>query len=431
VLICVIFALGQRFFQFISTYSVNVFFDDQWDFLSLFFRGSPTLAQLFFLQHGPHREGVGLIADKFLYSWTRWSVRAETWMIGSCIFAAMLVAVLVKRKLFGRLSYTDSAIPLIFLTLVQHDTLIVTPNPAYSGFPLLFILLYCLALTQDKYLVRYGLVLLINFPLIYTGLGVFMGPVTIGVFAVELYWSARRMSSVPLAAPVGALVLAGASFGSFFIHYTFVPAVDCFEFPHRDLMSYPWFMALMSSAFLGLRVPVWLATAAGSVILFCGAAACAAQVRRLAGGVPPGDALVSAVLIGYSLLYAASTAVGRVCLGLPETAQSSRYATLLIPAFLGLYYYLLSLSSGTLRRAALALFVMAVIPGCLRVPWYFHLFVDQKRAWAACYVQTESIASCDQATHFRIHPDPQRAGLQEKLDYLKQRRLNLFADAAK
>ena len=63
----VIAALGSRFFLIIWKYSINVFFYDQWSYLTPFFRHQPSLAELFFWQHGEHYEGVGLIADKFLY----------------------------------------------------------------------------------------------------------------------------------------------------------------------------------------------------------------------------------------------------------------------------------------------------------------------------------------------------------------------------
>lgn len=127
-----ILALGYNFFSFVSRYSVNVLFFDQWDFLKPFFRGGATLKDLFLLQHGPIREGVGILADKILYSLTRWNVRAESFLIGGCIFAAMLLALLIKTRLFNRLSYSDVLIPLMFLGLVQYETLIGTPNPAYA-----------------------------------------------------------------------------------------------------------------------------------------------------------------------------------------------------------------------------------------------------------------------------------------------------------
>src|SRR6185436_10351155 len=49
--------------------------------------------------------------------------------------------------------------------------------------------------------------------------------------------------------------------------------------------------------------------------------------------------LVIVILLGYGLLFAASTAMGRAAMGL-NGSQSSRFVTLMIPAFLGLYFHL-------------------------------------------------------------------------------------------
>src|SRR5258708_38458346 len=103
------------------------------------------------------------------------------------------------------------------------------------------IMLYCLTLLLRNPFLKYGLVLIINFCLIYTGFGFFMGIVTIGVFALECYWSFRRITVIPAALPVVALLIAAAAFGSFFIHYTFASAVDCFDAPVRDQTAYPRF----------------------------------------------------------------------------------------------------------------------------------------------------------------------------------------------
>ena len=142
----VIAALGSRFFLIIWKYSINVFFYDQWSYLTPFFRHQPSLAELFFWQHGEHFEGVGLIADKFLYPLTHWNARVDSFLIGVSIFAAMLLALELKCRLYGPLSYSDVAIPLIFLTLGQYEAVIGTPNPGYSALPLLMMMLYSLAL---------------------------------------------------------------------------------------------------------------------------------------------------------------------------------------------------------------------------------------------------------------------------------------------
>jgi hypothetical protein len=424
--------LGTRFFLIIRKYSVNIFFSDQWDYLIPFFQHKATVLNLFLWQHGPHREGIGLFPDKFLYPLTHWDARVDSYLIGGAIFIAMLLALRLKYSIFGSLSYSDVAIPVIFLTIEQHETLLITPNPAHSGFPLLLIVLYCLALLVRQRLLRYATVLSLNFLLIYTGFGIFMAAVTIGFFALECYWSARHITSVSFAQPLIGLVLAGASLASFFRHYIFQSAVGCFELPHDKWLNYPQFMGLLLSAFV---VPRPLTLSRGMIVL--GAAIllllmgilCWHLLHLLKSPLPEMH-LIGAVLIGFSLLFAANNAVGRQCLG-AEQAFSSRYSTLLIPAFLGIYFFLLSRPWFGIRNLVLALWVILLLPASLVTPvaeinWYS----DGKRQWVNCYRRTGNISYCDESAHFVIYPPPLEGAthLQEKLDYLKQNHLNLFAD---
>jgi hypothetical protein len=264
----VIAALGSRFFLIIWKYSINVFYLAQWDYLTPFFRHQPSVSELFFWQHGPHREGLGLIADKFLYPLTHWNARVDAFIIFGSIFAAMLLALRLKCKLYGALSYSDVAIPVIFLNLAQYEAVIGTPNPAYGALPLLMMMLYCLALLGRNRLLRYSLVLALNFLLIYTGFGLFMGAVTIGVFVLECYWSWRRMTPDPFGQAFAGLFVACASLASFFVRYTFSPYVDCFEIPHNRWLQYFQFIALMFSSFVVPR-PVHVSfgmTALGAAI---------------------------------------------------------------------------------------------------------------------------------------------------------------------
>ncbi len=428
-----IVVLGFRFFQFISKYSVNILFMDQWDLLTPFFHGTPRFAQLFFMQYASHREGLGMIADKLLYPVTSWSVRAESFMMGGCVFCAMLLALLLKRRLFGPVSYSDAAIPLLFLNLTQCATLVDTPEPAYFCFPLLLVMLYCLALLVRNTWLRYALVLSLNFLLIYTGNGIFMGVVTIGLFALDCYWSLRAGVAARVALPFSALLIAGMSLGSFFIHFIFSAAADRFVFPYHPLSWYPWFVALMFAQFVAPPRPVALATVIGAAILLMALAILTLHLYRLLMRQgPSADAsLVGGVLLSYSLLFSAGAAVGRVYLGMPEAAQTSRYTTLLIPALLAVYFYLLALPSERTRKLALLLMVVTLIPPELVERTSCHRIADGKRAWAACYIRAEDIQYCDRTTHFVIFPYPERTGLKQKLEYLKQRRLNLFADQAR
>ena len=142
---------------------------------------------------------------------------------------------------------------------------------------------------------------------------------------------------------------------------------------------------------------------------------------------PRADAhLIGAVLLSYSLLFATNAAVGRLCSTL-RLAYSSRYITLLIPAFLALYFYLLSKSWRGQRKFVLTLWVLLLLPAAVRKPWEdIRWYSSGKRDWVNCYVRTENIHDCDRSANFTVDPYPGQPGLQSKLDYLKQHRLNLF-----
>jgi hypothetical protein len=425
--IAAVVALGIRFFTFISDYAVNVLMYDQWDFLSLLFKGNPGLWQLFDYQHGPHREGLGLIADSFLYPATHWNSRAESFLIGGCIFAAALLALLLKYRLFGRLSYGDAAIPLIFLTTAQHEALTGIPNAAYGGIPLLLILCYCAALTARKHQVRYALCLVLNFFLIFTGFGVFMGPVTIGMFALQCYRRLRGSSDIPLGVSVLALVLAIASMGTFFLNYRFQPAVACFVFPDPHPLAYPHFVAMMAARFFGVDKSFRLAAIVGIPLVLCAAGIFVVLSSKLLSKRKPDNVhLIAAILLAFSILFAVDTAIGRACLG-AAAALAPRYATLLIPGVTGIYFYLQTISAEGIRRAIILIFVLMLIPGCFGADSGADWYTDGKRAWVECYLRTENISQCDKSANFVIHPDPDQTGLKAKLDYLKARQLNLFS----
>ena len=125
--------LGTRFFLIIRKYSVNIFFFDQWDYLIPFFQHKATVLNLFLWEHGPHREGIGLLPDKFLYPLTHWDARVDSYLIGGAIFIAMLLALRLKYRLFGSLSYSDVAIPVIFLTMEQHEAFPLRREHTFCG----------------------------------------------------------------------------------------------------------------------------------------------------------------------------------------------------------------------------------------------------------------------------------------------------------
>jgi hypothetical protein len=424
-------ALSIHLLLFVDRYATELLFTDQWDTLDLFFKGNPAVVDLFIFKFGPHREGVGLIAEKFIFPLTHWSSRFESFELAGILILAMLLALQLKRRLFGRLDYSDAVIPLLVLPLTQYENLIGPLNPAHSIVPLLLVIVYCLALTLDSPVRRYALVLVINFLMIFTGFAIFMGAVTTGIFVIACYRQRYERESLPLAVPLAGLAISSLSLGSFFVHYIFEPFVGCFKFPWPQPWDYLRFMAGMFSAATNVQ-PRAEPLATLQVVVSVGLLSATSLVAvvfawRAARAEVPGRApMVIAALAGFSLLYSAHAAVGRVCLGL-GASQASRYSTLLTPAFLAIYFALCTLSTRRLRSVLTAVLALCFVhannvdPGA-------PMLADAKRSWAACYKRTEDISYCDTSTHFQVHPAPAETHLKQKLDYLKVNHLNLYRD---
>lgn len=422
--------LAIRLFWFASQYSVNILYSDQWAFYSPLF-AHENLWQLFTWQHGPHRQGIGLIVTKFVADSTGWNTIADSLAIVVLLSIAMILAYILKYRLFGSLTLWDLTIPLLFLTIFQYEAIVVVANLSYGAFPIMMIMLYCLTLLiQDRRTIRYIILLVLNFLLIYTGWGLFMGPVTIVLLSFDFYTSFRDKRGVFISG--AALVIALISLLLFFRLYQFNPAISCFGFSNSYILQYPVFMGLMLAAFFGWHVRLLgaLAIPIGLVLLAIAIFVLLYHGRRVVKYGPYSNqiSLIITILLSYSLLFCVNTAIGRVCTGL-YLAQVSRYTTLLIPAFLAIYLHLITIKTTKLSIFILASFIAIASIGSLPLGIIEGVALktyNSKINWKSCYLQTYDIESCNQLTGFEIYPFSEQ--LPEKLDYLKEKRLNLFKD---
>ena len=107
-----------------------------------------------------------------------------------------------------------------------------------------------------------------NFFLIYSGSGIFIGLVTPVLLALDYYGNTRHLASRYRWGSAAALAISIASLASFFVRYKFNPAVDCFSPAPRNPIGYLWFVALMLAHVAGLTVVrLTLATLIGSIAL--------------------------------------------------------------------------------------------------------------------------------------------------------------------
>jgi hypothetical protein len=131
------------------------------------------------------------------------------------------------------------------------------------------------------------------------------------------------------------------------------------------------------------------------------------------------------LLSGFSLLFCADCAIGRVFTG-PSAPYGPRYVALLIPAGMALFLQAVALSRQPRFLWAAVLYTVVLIPATAfprpyeveGAAWY----ANGKRAWKAEYLRTHDKDEADKASHFPIFP----GDLSEKLKFLQDRDLNLF-----
>ena len=427
---------AARLFHLISKYAVNIFFSDQWEFNDATLFQKHTIWQMFAWQHGQHRQGLSALFSKLVEPHLGWNSRTESFIAGGIIVAAAACALWLRRRLGGALSFSDLVIPAVFFTPAQWETLVGTPNFAHGPFPLLLIVLYCLAWTSTKKEARYPLVLLINFVSIYTGFGLFVGLLTPILLFLDNRSNAVE-SRLPRIWFAGSLLVSLASLGSFFIGYRFIEDLSCFSLRPTSFRSYVGFMGLMFANFFAIRGTGLLPRTTGIIILVVLVASLATAVwrllrRRQALNMPWPDQkrlLITTALIAYCLLFCMNTAYGRSCAGW-LAARSSRYAIYLDLGMLGFYFHLLGIRRDRARKWLLAALLAPVFLASLHVDRRsMDHMREVKHTWKACYFQTEDIKKCDQAVGVPLFGRaPEHAHLQEKLQYLKNTHQNLYLD---
>jgi hypothetical protein len=417
--------LAFRLFLTVHTEAVNIFYWDQWDFNDPILFNPQSLWQAFRHQHGPHRQGLGAFVGLLVGRLSHWSTRAEAFSLGIIVVIASLCALWLKRRLFGSLTYSDLIIPMLFFTRVQWETFLGSTNPALGSLPLLVIVLYGMAWTCRREILKYPLILILNFLAIYTGYGLFLGFVTPVLLALDVYQTARTSGHMPWL-PVVACFVSVASIISFFAGYVRDP--DCIAFIHSHPFSYVAFVATMFSGFLAVR-GFYFSRVSGSLLLAILIVIAVIQFKRLflTSANTRNLNRIVLTLITFSLLFSSATAAGRICIE-SGSGQTSRYMIYLVPAFLGIYFFALTLSGKAQTDSVATLLVLSLLASFPTGVAHKGTMQKARLEWKNCYLSLEDVGRCDEITNFKIYPPPETAThLQEKLLYLKQHRLNLYA----
>jgi hypothetical protein len=429
----VVFQTAQLF-RIIDRFAVDVPFWDQWGFYNAFFTPhSPW--EVFSWQHGPHRQGAGAFITQAVNAATDWNQRAQAFMIGAVMTAAAAAFLLLKRRLFGSLQWYDAIPVLMIISLKPVEVYFAALNISHAALPLLLILLLCIALTVHHNTLRCGLTADLYFLTLFTGFGLLVAPVLPMLLIIEGVqgYHKRRW---PQACYAGlTLLLCLGSVALFFQNYSFAPAVDCFQFPDERWYLYPVFMAIMFSmvllpdSYLTLpSITIGLGIVAALLVILAGTFIALYHHDRHYQ-----RRQVIVLLTGYSLVFAAATAAGRICLGL-EAATATRYLPLIMTGFIGAYLFFLSIPALANSRVVMPLlFAAAVFIMLTGWPWQRHRAAANyhagKQAWATAFKQIGDADLAGNIAGFRIYPHPERTGLVGKLEWLRTNNYSLFRDS--
>ncbi|HUB82363.1 MAG TPA: hypothetical protein VMB03_26380 [Bryobacteraceae bacterium] len=429
VIVAVMFAgLAFRLFRLVSEYAVNILFWDQWDFNDAALFSHHSVWGIFRFQHGPHRQGVGGILAALVEPWFRWNSRTEAFLVTAIVVLAGLCLLVLKYRLLGPLTWTDTAIPLLMFTPAQWESDWNTVNLAHGVLPVLLVVVYCIAWTWRKERAKYVSITAINFLTLYTGFGFFLGLITPALLAAK-FRQARKAGQGNRGILLACFGLSILSLASFFISYKNQDASDCSSLFSAPGLDYLRFLCLMLASPFGIRSVDSAAILAGGLVLAAVTAVAVAGWKDMLAAAPRLSHEVLAIMTSFAILFCAAATVGRTCTGLID-AHASRYIIYKQIALVSLYFQALTVRTKAWRTALAALAVVLFLPSLVITGADRRLITDLyklKTGWRTCYLSGKAAGECDEQNG-AIYPDPDFTRLQQKLDYLRAARLNLFSD---
>lgn len=423
-------AVAGRQLAYVGRYAVNLMYGDQWAIYGPQFQGQGWWASFFF-QHGPHREGLGIILTRLLANLSGWNSRGDAFAALALLFAAAVLAVGLARR-FGAIRYPllAAGLPLLFLNVHQYEVFVGPVNLSHGPMPVLLVVACSLAWFIRAPLPRHLVIGTVTVLATFTGFGIFLGvvsPVLVGVEAVQ---AGRKGKGADAGCAVLDLALIGLGWGVFAHGYRFQPAVEGFRFPYEHPAEYLVFVGRMLGNFVGLPVlsgaelvvGLGLAAALLGIALYHGTRC----LRRTVAADPQSAVLFS--LAAFTLLFCANCAIGRVFTGV-TAPLAPRYVTLLIPGMLALYLQLVALAGHRAGYLAALVALSLLVPTTTRLQpfetvgtrWY----ADGRSAWKAAYLRTGSEAEANRVAGFSIYP----ASVEPQLRYLRAHHLNLYRDS--
>lgn len=406
--------------------AVNVLYGDQWDFLTPLFDGKGPWA-CFIRQHGPHRQGLGGVLQWMIYNMSGWDVRAEAWAGVAVLTAAAATALACAYRVRGRLLAWDAVLPVIILTPLHWETLLLAPNLAHSVLPLALTCALVLAWLAPASAARLVIISALGVLCIFTGFGFSVAPAVLAVALASL-----SPANTDRRAAVAIIALLAAGMAAFLIGYRWDPAVPGWHFPVADWWNYGTFVAYMLATLVGLREHTVVAASAGGLLALLVVGVFVSSLWQIWARGATRRTSAAALLTGTAVAYMAFTAFGRLPVNL-EAAFLWRYTTMTMPAVLGLVIFAQPWTEPVIapifRRCTVAAICVlgAAIWGNFGPEPRASAIAMAKRQWVEAYLATHDLPRANTISGYWVYPPrPDAPHIAERLRWLEQRHLTFF-----
>lgn len=132
--------LIARLWHFVGSFTSQLPYMDQWDVYRGYFDNYNGW-QMFRIQHGSHRQGLGALLTAFLFNQSQMNLLWETRAMVLILALNSLLALNLSRLFLKSLSWWDFIVPVMILNLSQYEVFAGAPNPAHGIIPQFLILL--------------------------------------------------------------------------------------------------------------------------------------------------------------------------------------------------------------------------------------------------------------------------------------------------
>ncbi len=421
-------------------YAVNVLYWDQWDIAGPIFRAEGWLAE-FRYQHGPHRLGLGGLFTHAVYALTAWNVKSESFATLGVVALATVLALVLYFRLTRVSSPYAAIIPASMLSLTTFEIYTSAPNPSHGAVPLLLGILLCFVIVAADSWIRSILLVGITTAVVHTGFGILYGPLMVALTLAGLIlgppflnlhsslwrWLISRRVLTFLALCLGV--------GSFFIGYIKNSASGCAPEIVPSTEEYLRFAALLITKSFGNtqnEAPGVFYVALPILVIWfsCfGVAVRSAWIEVRTGKLGIGS--VSALLIAYSIVFVAMSAIGRTCAGV-HYGGSSRYQIHLAPAYLGICLILgIAPRFLSVRLLQLVLFG-GLLWGSIRALQTDEFGLRAPRTVRLegrdCLLKHRNLDYCFSHIPNFLYPVPHQVQMAERLKWLEANKFNLYAE---